>query len=49
MPQIRVVPDPVFPDIVADWWLRPLGLELYAEEYVKFLAALARPYVPFAR
>jgi uncharacterized SAM-binding protein YcdF (DUF218 family) len=49
MPQIRVVPDPVFPDIVADWWLRPLGLELYAVEYVKFLAALARPYVPFAR
>jgi uncharacterized SAM-binding protein YcdF (DUF218 family) len=49
MPQIRVVPDPVFPDIVAGWWLRPLGLELYAVEYVKFLAALARPYVPFAR
>jgi uncharacterized SAM-binding protein YcdF (DUF218 family) len=49
LPQIRIVPDPVFPDIVAQWWIRPVGVELYAEEYVKYLAALARPYVPFAR
>ena len=49
MPQIRIVPHPVFPDIVAGWWRRPSGVELYAEEYVKYLAALARPYVPFAR
>ncbi len=50
MPQIRIVPHPVFPDIVrGTWWLRPAGLELFAEEYVKFLAALVRQLVPFAR
>ncbi|HUK59308.1 MAG TPA: YdcF family protein [Stellaceae bacterium] len=49
MPKIRIVPHPVFPDIVQDWWMRPSGIELYGEEYVKFLGALARPYLPFVR
>jgi uncharacterized SAM-binding protein YcdF (DUF218 family) len=51
MPQIRIVPNPVFPDAVRDqeWWMRPQSWGLFAEEYVKFAAALARPYVPFAR
>ena len=49
MPQIRIVPYPVFPDIVAQWWRRPAGIELFAEEYVKYLGALAHPFIPFVR
>ena len=50
MPGIAIVPNPVFPEIVRDgrWWMRPASLALVAGEYVKYLVALARPYVPGA-
>lgn len=50
MPGIAIVPNPVFPEIVRDgrWWMRPASLALVGSEYVKYLVALARPYVPGA-
>ncbi len=50
LPGILIVPNPVFPEILrgGDWWLKPASLSLVAVEYVKYLVALARPYVPGA-
>jgi uncharacterized SAM-binding protein YcdF (DUF218 family) len=51
MPDIRIVPHPVFPEIVRapDWWLNPAALAVFAGEYVKYLGALARPWIPLVR
>ena len=48
MPGITIVPNPVFPEIVRGerWWTSPASVALVAGEYVKYLVALARPYVP---
>ena len=48
MPGIVIVPNPVFPGMVRDqhWWMRPASAALVIGEYVKYLVALARPYVP---
>ncbi|HZT50986.1 MAG TPA: YdcF family protein [Stellaceae bacterium] len=45
MPDIDIVPSPVFPEIsrAPHWWLRPGSLFLAAVEYTKYLVALARP------
>jgi uncharacterized SAM-binding protein YcdF (DUF218 family) len=50
MPGIVIVPNPVFPEIVRGgrWWTRPASVALVGGEYVKYLVALARPYVPGA-
>jgi uncharacterized SAM-binding protein YcdF (DUF218 family) len=47
MPGLLIVPNPVFPEILraGDWWLKPASLSLVAVEYMKYLVALARPYV----
>ena len=49
MPEIRIVPHPVFPDSVKreHWWAWPGTLELLVGEYDKYLIALLRPYLPF--
>jgi len=51
MPDIRIVPHPVFPEIVRnpEWWLNPTALALFGEEYVKFVGALVRPWIPLVR
>jgi uncharacterized SAM-binding protein YcdF (DUF218 family) len=49
MPDVRVIPYPVFPEIDAGWWRRPAGVALFAEEYMKYLATLVRPAVTFGR
>jgi uncharacterized SAM-binding protein YcdF (DUF218 family) len=49
MPDVRIIPYPVFPEIDAGWWRRPQGVALYAEEYTKYLATLVRPAVTFGR
>lgn len=49
MPGVRVIPYPVFPEIDAGWWRRPAGVALFVEEYMKYLAAVLRPAVTFAR
>ncbi|HYB08539.1 MAG TPA: YdcF family protein [Alphaproteobacteria bacterium] len=47
MPQIRLIPNPVFPERVkSDWWLWPGSAYLVLGEYHKYLAALARESVP---
>jgi uncharacterized SAM-binding protein YcdF (DUF218 family) len=48
MPDVAIVPNPVFPGISRDkrWWLRPASLALALIEYDKYLVALARPHVP---
>jgi len=45
MPEVRVVPHPVFPEAVRQerWWASPGTLELILGEYHKYLWALARP------
>ncbi len=44
MPEMTIVPHPVFPEISRDahWWLRPASLGLVLGEYDKYLVALAR-------
>src|SRR5690606_33278403 len=44
MPDVEVVPHPVFPDAVKQdrWWLWPGTALLITTEYMKYLVALAR-------
>ena len=44
MPDIKIIPNPVFPDSVdlSFWWKRPGTLSLLAYEYSKYLFALVR-------
>jgi uncharacterized SAM-binding protein YcdF (DUF218 family) len=50
MPDIEIVPNPVFPEFMqeAPWWQSRRSAALVASEYSKYLAALVRPYVPAA-
>ncbi len=50
MPDIEIVPNPVFPEFLqeAPWWQSRRSAALVASEYSKYLAALVRPYVPAA-
>ncbi|HUZ71843.1 MAG TPA: YdcF family protein [Stellaceae bacterium] len=50
MPDIVIVPHPVFPEISRDrlWWMRPASYGLLLGEYDKYLVALVRPLVPGA-
>jgi uncharacterized SAM-binding protein YcdF (DUF218 family) len=45
MPQMRIVPNPVFPENVKQrrWWAWPGTASLFLGEYHKYLLALARP------
>ncbi len=47
MPEVRIVPHPVFPERVKQehWWAWPGTASLILEEYEKYLLALARPLV----
>ena len=47
MPEIEIVPHPVFPDQVKQqhWWAWPGTAALLVIEYAKYLAALARPLI----
>jgi uncharacterized SAM-binding protein YcdF (DUF218 family) len=47
MPEIEIVPHPVFADPVAQehWWMRRETAALLVNEYGKYLAALARPLI----
>ena len=44
MPDIAIVPYPVFPELVRDgrWWTRPASIVLMLGEYTKYLVASAR-------
>lgn len=46
MPEMRIVPHPVFPDTVRQdrWWAWPGTLDLIIGEYDKYLWALVRPW-----
>ncbi|HEY6335433.1 MAG TPA: YdcF family protein [Alphaproteobacteria bacterium] len=47
MPQVRLIPNPVFPERVkSDWWFWPGSAYLVLGEYHKYLAALARDSIP---
>jgi uncharacterized SAM-binding protein YcdF (DUF218 family) len=50
MPDIEIVPNPVFPEFMqeAPWWQSRRSVSLIASEYSKYLAALVRPFVPAA-
>jgi uncharacterized SAM-binding protein YcdF (DUF218 family) len=50
MPDVEIVPNPVFPEFLqeAPWWRSRRSALLIASEYVKYLAAMVRPYVPAA-
>jgi uncharacterized SAM-binding protein YcdF (DUF218 family) len=50
MPDIAIVPNPVFPEFIQDtpWWQSRRSASLIASEYSKYLAAMVRPYVPAA-
>ncbi len=45
MPEIEIVPNPVFPEILGErpWWSSRAGLSLVVGEYAKYLVALVRP------
>lgn len=47
MPDIEIIPHPVFPDRVKQdhWWEWPGTAGLLVNEYVKYLATLARPLI----
>jgi uncharacterized SAM-binding protein YcdF (DUF218 family) len=47
MPEIEIVPHPVFPEQVKQqhWWAWPGTAALLMNEYLKYLAALARPLI----
>jgi len=47
MPEIEIVPHPVFPDQIAHehWWARRETAALLVTEYGKYLASLARPFI----
>jgi uncharacterized SAM-binding protein YcdF (DUF218 family) len=45
MPEVRIVPNPVFPETVRErWWAWPGTLDLVIGEYDKYLWALIRPW-----
>lgn len=46
MPDVRIIPHPVFPDAVRQerWWAWPGTLDLIIGEYDKYLWALIRPW-----
>jgi uncharacterized SAM-binding protein YcdF (DUF218 family) len=46
MPEVQIVPHPVFPDTVREdrWWAWPGTLDLIIGEYDKYLWALVRPW-----
>jgi uncharacterized SAM-binding protein YcdF (DUF218 family) len=48
MPDIEIVPNPVFPEFMQEssWWQSRRSVSLIASEYSKYLAALVRPFVP---
>jgi uncharacterized SAM-binding protein YcdF (DUF218 family) len=48
MPDIRIIPHPVFPESVKQdrWWASPGTASLIMGEYQKYLLALARPLLP---
>ncbi len=50
MPDIEIVPNPVFPEFMQEssWWQSRRSVSLIASEYSKYLAALVRPFVPAA-
>jgi uncharacterized SAM-binding protein YcdF (DUF218 family) len=50
MPDIEIVPNPVFPEFMQEgsWWQSRRSAALIASEYSKYLAAMVRPYVPAA-
>ena len=50
MPEIEIVPNPVFPEFMQEgsWWQSRRSAALVASEYSKYLAAMVRPYVPAA-
>ncbi|MGH7076412.1 MAG: YdcF family protein [Stellaceae bacterium] len=44
MPNMRIIPDPVFPKGAGRrWWLRPRAIGLVISEYVKYLLTLTWP------
>jgi uncharacterized SAM-binding protein YcdF (DUF218 family) len=47
MPEVRIVPHPVFPENVRQdrWWAWPGTLDLIIGEYDKYLWAVARPWL----
>ena len=46
MPEVQIVPHPVFPDAVRErWWAWPGTLDLIIGEYDKYLWALVRPWL----
>jgi uncharacterized SAM-binding protein YcdF (DUF218 family) len=47
MPEVEIVPHPVFPEQVKQqhWWAWPGTAALLMNEYLKYLAALARPLI----
>jgi uncharacterized SAM-binding protein YcdF (DUF218 family) len=47
MPEIEIVPHPVFPDRIAHehWWARRETVALLVNEYGKYLATLVRPFI----
>jgi uncharacterized SAM-binding protein YcdF (DUF218 family) len=47
MPDIRIIPNPVFPEQVKQrrWWAFPGTAMLFLGEYNKYLAALIRPFL----
>ena len=47
MPEVEIVPHPVFPEQVKQqhWWAWPGTATLLMSEYLKYLAALARPLI----
>jgi uncharacterized SAM-binding protein YcdF (DUF218 family) len=50
MPDIEIVPNPVFPEFLqeAPWWQSRRSALLITSEYSKYLATLVRPVVPAA-
>lgn len=50
MPDIEIVSNPVFPEFLqeAPWWQSRRTALLISSEYVKYLAAVVRPWVPAA-
>jgi len=50
MPDVEIIPHPVFPEILrsSSWWRSPLVLNLVGSEYNKYLVTLIRPLLPAA-
>ena len=47
MPEVQIIPHPVFPEAVRErWWAWPGTLDLIIGEYDKYLWALVRPWFP---